>query len=175
MLGSPIWWRWHQSWDEWLVIFLSFEGVLPLLIDLLLHELQELAFRDIFEISCITSALPHEPLENFLKGILPTLLISNVVAKCGLLVELSNGISCLFKANLQTIQVYISTTCLGMLLLLHGLLRPLEIRRLLISLLCIERICILGLHLIVVEALRVWGRIFHIRSLNGSLVWNYIN
>lgn len=47
-------------------------------------------------------------MEDFLEGILPSLLVGDVVAESGLLVKLSERVRCLFETNLQTIEVHIS-------------------------------------------------------------------
>ena len=81
--------RRHQLSQEGLVVVMGLVGILLLLVQLVLHELQKLVLRNVCEVSPVarqTSA--REPLEHFLEGVLAALLVSHVVAECGLFVEL---------------------------------------------------------------------------------------
>ena len=94
-----------------------------LLVQLVTDEREELILGDIFEVIATERValrrLVHEPLENFAEGILPPLLIGNVIAESGLLVKLSERVCSLFEADLQAIKVGVCPVDGGREVLLH--------------------------------------------------------
>ena len=78
-------------------------------IQFFVDKLKEVIFRHILVLlRAIATCVGHEPLENFLEGILPSLLIGNVIAEGRMLVKLSEGVCGLFEACFKAIQVHIS-------------------------------------------------------------------
>jgi hypothetical protein len=68
---------------------MSLAGILTLSIYLLLNELEKVVLRHIFEVITVSAGRVHKPLKDLLKSVLTPLLISNIVAESGLLIELS--------------------------------------------------------------------------------------
>ena len=85
--------------------------IISLPVEFLLYKLEEVIFRYVLELLCsIGACVAYEPLKDFLESVLTSLLIGNIVAKSGLLVELCERIGCLFEAYLEAIQMHISPT-----------------------------------------------------------------
>lgn len=77
-----------------MVTLLGFKGLFFLFIDLLVDKVEKFGDRDVFIIALVVG---YEPLEHFFIGLLLTLLIGDIIAEGGLLVELGQGIGCLFE------------------------------------------------------------------------------
>jgi hypothetical protein len=97
--------RGHQWWQKWLILFMRLICVISLSVDSLLYKRIELILRDILELLSTSTSATYEPLKDFLKSSLSTLLIGNIVAECWLLIQLCQRISRLLETNLQTVQV----------------------------------------------------------------------
>lgn len=86
--------------DELVIFKFSLTDFLSLFVELFLHELEKGIGRDVFEVAIISA---HEPLEYFVKSVLFALLVGNIVTVGRLLVELSEGVGGLLKAQFQTV------------------------------------------------------------------------
>jgi hypothetical protein len=96
----PVWRRWHQLLYESLVFIVSLDSFILLSVKLLRDKLHEIILGYILHLftwypSC---CLLHKPLKYFLESILSALLISYIVAKSWLLIELSKRVCSLFEA-----------------------------------------------------------------------------
>ena len=83
---------------------MSFNWLILLPLQFIRDELKKIIFRDVFHLICrLSLCLKHKPLEYFLKSILTTLLIGDVIAETGLLIELGKRVCSLFEAYFETI------------------------------------------------------------------------
>lgn len=80
--------------EEVLVGLLGSEGLSFLTVDFFVQEVEEGSDRHVFVVSLLVR---HEPLEHFLESVLLALLVRHIVAEGGLLVELREGVGCLFE------------------------------------------------------------------------------
>ncbi len=108
----PIGWRRHQICYEFLIGWLCLISLFSLFVQLLLHKREELTHWHIFEVSIAGS---NEPVVNFFKSILFSLLVGNIIAAVALFVELRQWIGGLLEAIFQTIQMNICATPLSLL------------------------------------------------------------
>lgn len=85
--------------------------IILLPVEFLLYELEEVIFRYVLKLfSSIGACIAYEPLKDLFECVLTSLLIGNIIAESGLLVELCERIGRLFEASLQAIQMHIGST-----------------------------------------------------------------
>lgn len=79
----PVWWRWHQLLNKSLVLVMRLPRLVSLFLNLIRNKLHKFVLGYIFHVfTCRCSrCLMHEPLKNFLKSVLPSLLVCYIIAE----------------------------------------------------------------------------------------------